>query len=116
MLHAFFINDTFMGNARLTFSKSKQKLRNILRLKFCYFNIILFLHPRYHPKIIEDIMKNVQKTSALVLKTLLTPIMAAEIVECVRACVCEQSLTKSVKFVPVFTRSSQSFFVLSDYS
>ena len=74
-----------MGNARLKFLKSKQKLRNILRPKFCYFNIILFHHLRYHPKIIEDIIENVQKTSAFVLKMLLTPIRTAEIVECVRA-------------------------------
>ena len=28
--------------------------------------MIRFLHPRYHPKIIGDIIKNVQKASALV--------------------------------------------------
>ena len=35
-----------------------------LRLIFRYLKIICFLHPRYHPKIIGDILKNVQKLSA----------------------------------------------------
>ena len=29
-------------------------------LNFCNLKIIRFLHPRYHPKIIGDILKNVQ--------------------------------------------------------
>ena len=49
--------------------KYKQKLSNILRLDFLCLKIIRFLHPRYQPKIIEDIPKNVQKAngSALML-------------------------------------------------
>ena len=58
-LHPFFISNVFLRNARLKFTKIKQKLCNTVRLK-----IIRFLHlPRYHPKIIRDILKNVQKTS-----------------------------------------------------
>ena len=30
-------------------------------LNFSYLKIIRFIHPRYHSKIIEDILKNVQK-------------------------------------------------------
>ena len=41
--------------------RNKQKLRSTLRLNFLYLKIIRFLHPRYHPKIKEDILKNVQK-------------------------------------------------------
>ena len=37
---------------------------NTLRLIFRYLKIIRLLHPRYHPKIIGDILKNVQKLSA----------------------------------------------------
>ena len=40
-----------------------KKLSNTLRLNFCYLKIIRFLHTRYHPEIIGDILKNVQKTS-----------------------------------------------------
>ena len=47
--------------------KIKQKLSNTLRLNFRYLKIIHFLHPRYHPKIIGDTLKNVSKTSASVL-------------------------------------------------
>ena len=51
-LHAFFIS-----NARLKLAKKiKQKLSNTLRLNFLYLKIIRFLHPRYQPKIIEDIL------------------------------------------------------------
>ena len=37
---------------------------------FHYLKIIHILHPRYHPEIIGDIFKNVQKTSAPILMTL----------------------------------------------
>ena len=56
-LHAFFISNTFISNARLKLAKKiKQKLSNTLRLNFLYLKIIRFLHPRYQPKIIEDIL------------------------------------------------------------
>ena len=36
-------------------------LSKALRLIFCYLKIIHILHPHYHPKIIEHIVKNKQK-------------------------------------------------------
>ena len=36
-------------------------------MSFRYLKIIRFFHPRYYPKIIGDILKNVPKTSASVL-------------------------------------------------
>ena len=42
--------------------KIKQKLSNTLRLNFCHLKTIAFFHPRYHPKVIGDILKNIQKT------------------------------------------------------
>ena len=50
--------------------KIKQKLSNTLRLNFRYLKIIRFLHLPYHPKIIGDILKTVQKPSASVLMRL----------------------------------------------
>ena len=50
--------------------KLKQKLNNTLRLNFDFLKIIRFIHPRYHPKIIGEILKNVQKTSASALMKL----------------------------------------------
>ena len=47
-----------------------QKLSNTLRVNFGYLKIIRFLHSRDYPKIIEDVLKNVQKTSASILMTL----------------------------------------------
>ena len=43
--------------------KNKQKLSNNLILNFGYLKIICFLHPHYHPEILGDIIKNVQKIS-----------------------------------------------------
>ena len=51
--------------------KSKQKLTNILRLNICFLNVIHFLQASHHPKIVEDILKNIQKTSASLLMRLL---------------------------------------------
>ena len=47
------------------FNKQRQaeigkKLSNTLRLNFCLLKIIPSLHPRYHPKIIGDILKTEQ--------------------------------------------------------
>ena len=62
---------SFISNARLKLEKkNRQKLSNTLRLNFLHLKIIHFLHPRYQLKIIGDILKNVQKTSASVLMTL----------------------------------------------
>ena len=47
-----------------------QKLGNTLRLNFGYLKMIGFLHLRDHPKIIGDVLKNVQKTGASILMTL----------------------------------------------
>ena len=46
----FFINNTFISNARLKLKKIKQILSGTLRLNFCYLKIIHTLHVRYHPK------------------------------------------------------------------
>ena len=51
-------------------NKIKQKLKNTLRLNFSYLKIIRFLHPFHHPKIVRDILKSLQKTSASVLMRL----------------------------------------------
>ena len=65
MSHTFFvISNTFVTNASLKLAKNQAKAKQHpeakLRLK------INFLHSRYHPKIIGDILKNVQKTSTSV--------------------------------------------------
>ena len=45
--------------------KIKQRLSNTLRLNFCYLKIICFRHPRYHPKRIGHILKNIQKSLSI---------------------------------------------------
>ena len=69
-MHAFFKGNTFISNVGLKLAKIKQKLSNTQRLDFLYLKIIHFFNPSYQPKIIGDILKNVQKTSASVLMTL----------------------------------------------
>ena len=59
--------------------KIKQKLSNSIRLNFLYLKIIRFLHPRYLPKIIEDILKNVDKTNGSALIMLYDYIMSLKL-------------------------------------
>ena len=42
-------------------------LSNTLRLNCCYFKIIHILHPRFHPKIIGQILKDKQKSKRLII-------------------------------------------------
>ena len=66
-----FISNTFISIARLKLEKKiKQRLSNTLRLNSCYLKIIQFLYSCYHPKLIRDILKNLQKTSLPVLMRL----------------------------------------------
>ena len=58
----FFYKQNFYGQRHAEIGKKiKQKLSNALRLNFSYLKIIRFLYPRYHPKIIGDTLKNVEK-------------------------------------------------------
>ena len=50
--------------------KLKQNLSNTPRLTFLYLKIIGVFYPRYHPKVIGDFLKNVQKTNATGLMSL----------------------------------------------
>ena len=38
---------------------------NTLRLNFCYLKIVYILHPRYHPKLMGHIPKNMQKNKCV---------------------------------------------------
>ena len=67
MYTLFFISNTFIGNAKAEIGgKIRKKLCNKLRLNFCYLKTIGFLHPRYHPKVKGNILKDVQNTSTSV--------------------------------------------------
>ena len=60
----FVITNTLISYARLKLAKNLAKAKHTLGLSFCIF------HPRYHQKIVWDILKNTQKTSASVLMRL----------------------------------------------
>ena len=49
----------------MKFAKSQAKAKQP-EAELCCYEIIRFLHPRCHPKIIRDILKHVQKTSTSV--------------------------------------------------
>ena len=59
-IHAFFISNTFISNAR---QASQAKAKQQPETDFRYLEIIYFFNPRYHQKIIGDILKTVQKPS-----------------------------------------------------
>ena len=64
----FVISNTFISNTRLKLAKKiKQSAGKTLRLNFCYVKNIGFFHPPYNPKLIENILKIVQKTAVSVL-------------------------------------------------
>ena len=67
VLHAFFISNTFISNARLKLPpKNKQKVSNTPRLNFCYLKIIHTFHARYHLKIIRCTPKNIYEIIQLI--------------------------------------------------
>ena len=67
----FFISNTFINTVWLKLAKNQTKAKHTQRLNFCFLKIICFLPPSYHPKIVGDILKNIQKTSASILMKLL---------------------------------------------
>ena len=71
----FFLSNAFISNARLNWQKIKQMLSNTQRLNFLYLKIIGFHHPRYQPKIIDDILKNVKITCGSALMKLYDYVM-----------------------------------------
>ena len=57
----FFYKQHFYKQRQAEIGKEiKQKLNNTPRLNFCYLKIFQFFQPSYHPKIIGDILRNVQ--------------------------------------------------------
>ena len=56
----FFISNTFISDTRLKLAKNWAKARQHPEAKLLVFELLLtfsLLHPRYHPKIIGDILK-----------------------------------------------------------
>ena len=63
-IHAFFISNTFISNARLKMAKNQAKAKQHLESKLLLFEIIRFLHSFYHPKII-DILRKCTKSNCV---------------------------------------------------
>ena len=64
-IHAFFISNTFISNAKLRLETIKQMQSNTLRLTSCHLKIIQILHPRFHPKVIRYTLKYKQKNKCV---------------------------------------------------
>ena len=64
-IRAFLISSIFISNARLKLAKNQANAKQHLRLNFYYLKIIHILHPCYHPKIIEHILKIKQKSKCV---------------------------------------------------
>ena len=71
--HSFFISNTFISNTRSKLAGvggNQEKAKQHPETELLLLKIIGFLFPRYHTKIIEDILKTVQITSVPVLMRL----------------------------------------------
>ena len=55
------LNKTTRFFTNYTMLEKKQAKSNTLRLNFCFLKSICFLDPCFHLKIVEHILKNVQK-------------------------------------------------------
>ena len=65
------MGNTFISNVSLKLTKNLAKAKQHPEAELLLFeNYSLFFHLPYHPKIIGNILKNVQKTSASVLTRL----------------------------------------------
>ena len=63
------MSNTLVSNIRLKLAKNPAKAKQHPRLNFCYLKIIPTLH-LLHLKLIQDILKNVQKKQVSVLMRL----------------------------------------------
>ena len=63
-------NTQFFNKQHFYKQRQAKAKQHTLRLNFHYSKIIRFPHPRYQPKIVGDILKNIQKTSLPALMTL----------------------------------------------
>ena len=61
-LYAFLTCNTFVSNARLKLANYQGNAKHYPELNVRYLSNIHILHSRYHPKIIEKILKNKQKS------------------------------------------------------
>ena len=62
----FFISNTFISNARLKLATNQEKAKQYPEDELLLFENYSLSSSRHHSKIIGDILKNVQKTSASV--------------------------------------------------
>ena len=62
-IQAFFISNTIVSNARLKLAKKKAKATQLAQDELLLLQNYVLFSSTYHPKIIGDILKNVQKTS-----------------------------------------------------
>ena len=70
-LHDFFISNIFISNVWLKLEKIRRKLSNTLRLNFRDLKIFFYHYPRYHPKIMKDILKNNIKNKCVCLNNVI---------------------------------------------
>ena len=65
-IHAFFISNIFISNAKLKLANNQAKARQHPEDELLLFENYSLFYPRYHPKIVEDILNNLLKTSTSV--------------------------------------------------
>ena len=64
-LHVVFISNTFISNARLKLAKNQLNAKQHPETELLLFENLHIFHQRYHPKIIEHILKTKQKNKCV---------------------------------------------------
>ena len=65
-IYAFFISNIFISNAKLKLANNQAKARQHPEVELLLFENYSLFYPRYYPKIVEDILNNLLKTSTSV--------------------------------------------------
>ena len=62
--HTFLISNTSISNARLKLERNQAKSKQHPEAELLLFENYPLLHPRYHSKLIGNILKNAQKKTS----------------------------------------------------
>ena len=65
IIHAFFISNIFISNARLKLAKSQANAKQNPEAELLVFEIIHIFYQRYDPKVLGYILKNKQKNNCV---------------------------------------------------
>ena len=71
ILHAFFITNTFISNARLQLAKNQANTKQHPEAKLSLFEYYSHFQPRYHLKTLGRILQNKQKSNYVIIQEII---------------------------------------------